>query len=132
MYLIDTNICIYAIKNRPEKVIHKINKNFQNGIYISSLTVAELEFGISNSQYPEKNRIALLEFLSIFEILSFNESDAMPYGELKSDLKKSGNLIGPIDMLLAAQAISNDLIFVTNNEKEFNRVTGLKVENWAE
>ena len=131
MFLIDTNICIYAIKKQPKEVLKKLSENFSDGIHISSLTVAELEFGVSNSQYPEKNRIALLEFLSIFDILPFEEKDAVPYGEIKSKLRKTGNIIGPIDLLLAAQAISNDLIFVTNNTKEFSRIVNLKIEDWS-
>ena len=131
MFLIDTNICIYAIKKQPKEVLKKLSENFRDGIHISSLTVAELEFGVSNSQYPEKNRIALLEFLSIFDILPFEEKDAVPYGEIKSELHKIGNIIGLIDLLLAAQAISNDLIFVTYNTKEFSRIVNLKIEDWS-
>lgn len=122
---------MHAIKNKPKSVLKKISENFNNGIYISSLTVAKLEFGVANSQYPEKNRISLLEFLSIFSVLPFNEKDALPYGEIKATLRKSGNIIGPIDLLLSAQAISNDLIFVTNNTKEFIRVTNIKLEDWS-
>ena len=131
MYLLDTNICIYAIKNKTQTVLKKISENFNNGIYISSLTVAELEFGVSNSQNPEKNRISLLEFLAIFTVLPFNEKDAIFYGHIKATLRKSGNIIGPIDLLLSAQAISNDLIFVTNNTKEFIRVENIKLEDWS-
>ncbi|MGL1891418.1 MAG: type II toxin-antitoxin system VapC family toxin [Spirochaetaceae bacterium] len=131
MYLLDTNICIYAIKNRPLNVLKKISENFSDGIYISSLTVAELEFGVSNSQNPEKNRIALLEFISIFSILPFNEKDAVPYGKIKATLRKLGKIIGPIDLLLAGQAISNELTFITNNTKEFLRVPGIKLEDWS-
>lgn len=131
MYLLDTNICIYAIKNKSESVLRKIFENFNKGIYISSLTVAELEFGVSNSKYPEKNRISLLEFLSIFTISPFNEKDAIPYGETKTSLRKSGNIIDPIDLLLSAQAISNDYIFVTNNTKEFSRIPDIKLEDWS-
>ncbi len=109
MYLLDTNICIYAIKKRSPRVIEKISENLTEGIYISSLTIAEMEYGISNSMYPERNRISLLEFISIFDILDFTEHDTIPYGMLKVDLKRLGRLIGPIDMLLAGQAIANNL-----------------------
>jgi tRNA(fMet)-specific endonuclease VapC len=131
MFLLDTNICIYAIKKKPELVLKRISANLRNGIYISSLTVAELEFGISNSKYPDRNRVALLEFLSIFTILSFTEKDAIPYGLIKSRLRKNGTIIGPIDLLLAAQAISNDLVLVTNNVREFKRVEDLRIEDWS-
>jgi tRNA(fMet)-specific endonuclease VapC len=103
----------------------------KNGIYISSLTIAEMEFGIENSLKPQENRIALLKFMSLFNILFFDDMDGIPYGKLKATLKKEGKLIGPIDMLLAAQAISKNLIFVTNNIKEFSRINNLNFENWV-
>ncbi|MDA3957485.1 type II toxin-antitoxin system VapC family toxin [Oceanispirochaeta sp.] len=131
MYLLDTNICIFAIKHKSQELLHTISSKLKNGIFISSLTIAEMEFGISNSLYPDRNRMALLKFLSIFEILDFTQNDAIPYGQIKSDLKRSGNIIGPIDMLLAGQALSNNLVMVTNNMKEFERVENLKVEDWS-
>jgi tRNA(fMet)-specific endonuclease VapC len=131
MYLLDTNICIFAIKKRSETVLKKLKEKISDGICISSLTVAELEFGVENSQKIENNRIALLKFLSIFNIINFDDSDAIDYGRLKTDLRKEGRIIGPIDMLLAAQALNKELIFVTNNVKEFERVKGLKIEDWS-
>lgn len=131
MYLLDTNICIFAIKNKPKNVLEVIKEKSRKGIYISSLTIAELEYGVANSNQVENNRIALLKFISIFKVLNFDDSDAIPYGKLKTDLKKKSKIIGPIDMLLAAQAISKDLIFVTNNIKEFERIEGLKIEDWS-
>ncbi len=131
MYLLDTNICIFAIKKSPETVLQNLKEKFTEGIYISSLTVAELEFGVENSQQIERNRMALLKFLSVFKILNFDDSDAIDYGRLKASLKRKGCLIGPIDMLLAAQALNKHLIFVTNNVKEFKRVEGLKIEDWS-
>jgi tRNA(fMet)-specific endonuclease VapC len=95
------------------------------------LTIAELEYGIENSNRVEENRVSLIKFLSIFNILSFDDQDAIPYGKLKAKLKKEGTIIGPIDMLLAAQALSKDLILVTNNTKEFERIENLKLENWV-
>ena len=132
MYLLDTNICIYAIKKKPIFVLEQIKEKSKLGIYISALTVAELEYGIENSTKIEKNRISLLKYLSLFNILPFDDKDAIPYGKLKATLKKEGQIIGPIDMLLAAQALSKDLIFVTNNTKEFERIENLKLENWVE
>ena len=131
MYLLDTNICIFAIKGKSHRLLEKISEHLKNGIYISSLTIAEMEFGVSNSMYPKKNRISLLKFISIFNTLDFCVKDAIPYGVLKSDLKRAGKIIGPIDMLLAAQAISNDFTLITNNVKEFNRITGLKIQAWS-
>lgn len=131
MYLLDTNICIFAIKRKPAKVFELIKERSKEGIYISSLTVAELEFGVQNSEREEQNKIALLKFLSIFNILNFDDSDAIDYGKLKVDLRKKGKIIGPIDMLLAAQALNKEMIFVTNNVDEFKRVKGLRIEDWS-
>ena len=131
MYLLDTNICIFAINKKSIKILNSIKDNIENGLYISSLTIAELEYGIENSKHIEKNRTALLKFVSVFNILDFTEFDGIEYGKLKTQLKKHGKIIGPIDMLLAAQALSNHMIFVTNNVKEFVRVEGLKIEDWA-
>ena len=131
MYLLDTNIIIFAINNKSDKLLNKINNNSRSGVYVSSLTVAELEFGVSNSNKIEQNRIALIKFLSLFNILDFTGKDAIPYGIIKSKLKRIGKLIGPIDMLLAAQAINNGMVMVTNNTREFMRIDGLTVEDWT-
>ena len=131
MYLLDTNICIYAINKKSAVVLEKVKENSKKGIYLSSLTIAELEYGVENSTHIEKNRIALLKFISLFNILSFDDSDAIPYGKLKAKLRREGNIIGPIDMLLAAQSLSKDLVFVTNNVDEFERIEGLRIENWS-
>lgn len=131
MYLLDTNICIYAIKSKSQNLLDKVEFEFKNGIFISSLTIAEMEYGISNSMHPERNRMSLLEFLTVFNILNFNEKEAIPYGMLKTELKCAGQLIGPIDMLLAGQALSNNLTLVTNNTKGFSQIRNLKLEDWS-
>ena len=131
MYLLDTNICIFAINKRPANVLEVIKNKSRSGIYISSLTIAELEYGVEYSKYIEDNRIALLKFISLFEVLKYDDADAIEYGKLKTKLKKAGNIIGPIDMLLASQALSKDLIFVTNNAAEFTRIDGLIIEDWS-
>ena len=131
MYLLDTNICIYIIKKKPIEVLKILKLKSKKDIYVSALTIAELEYGISKSQFPEKNRISLIQFLSIFYILPFDESDAVNFGVIKSELEKNGKIIGPIDLLLAAQAKTKNFILVTNNTKEFERVKNLKIENWA-
>jgi tRNA(fMet)-specific endonuclease VapC len=130
MYLLDTNICIYIIKKKPADVLKTLKTKSKKDIYISSITIAELEYGIAKSHFPEKNKIALIEFLSIFNILPFDDNDAVDFGEIKKELEKKGKIIGPMDLLLAAQAKSKKLILVTNNTKEFERVEGLKIENW--
>lgn len=131
MYLLDTNICIFAINKKSPKLLAKLKNQTRRGIYISSLTVAELEFGVQNSQRPESNRLALLRFLSIFDILNFDSCDAVDYGHLKVKLKRKGQIIGPIDMLLAAQALNKNMTFVTNNVSEFARIDELKIEDWT-
>jgi len=132
MYLLDTNICIYIIKKKPVDLLKTLKTKSKKDIYISSITIAELEYGIAKSQFPEKNKIALIEFLSIFNILPFDDNDAVDFGKIKKELEKKGNIIGPMDLLLAAQAKSKKLILVTNNTKEFERVEGLKIENWLQ
>jgi tRNA(fMet)-specific endonuclease VapC len=131
MYLLDTNICIYIIRKKPDDVIIKLKSKSKKDIYISSITIAELEYGVSKSKFPEKNKIALIEFLSIFKIINFDDHDAMEFGIIKSNLESNGKIIGPMDLLLAAQAKSKNLILVTNNTKEFERITDLKIENWV-
>jgi len=100
MYLLDTNICIYAIKQKHEKLLILLNEKSGEGLFISSLTVAELEFGVQNSQQVDRNRIALLKFLSYFNILNFEGSDAIEYGRIKTELRKRGQIIGQIDLLM--------------------------------
>lgn len=130
-YMLDTNMCIYAQKNIPQ-VIEKIKNNFQYGVAISSITLAELEFGVQASANIEKNTIALYKFLSIVEILDFDSSSAAEYGKIHADLKRKGTPIGNMDMLIAAHAKSEDLIVVTHNTREFERIEGLQLEDWFE
>lgn len=131
MYLLDTNICIYIIKKKPVNVLKTLKLKSKSDIYISSITIAELEYGVAKSRFPDKNKIALIEFISIFNILPFDDSDAANYGIIKTELEKRGKIIGSMDLLLAAQAKTKQLILATNNTKEFDRVDGLKIENWA-
>ena len=131
MYLLDTNICIYVIKKKPFDVLKTLKTKLKKDIYVSSITIAELEYGVAKSQFPEKNKIALIEFLSIFNILAFDDTDAVEFGVIKTNLEKKGKIIGPMDLLIAGQAKSKKLILVTNNIKEFERVEGLKLENWV-
>lgn len=132
MYLLDTNICIYIIKKKPPEVLATLQTKSKSGIAVSSLTVAELEYGIEKSEAKEKNRISLIELLSIFTIIPFDDKDAVEYGRIRTDLERKGTVIGDIDMLLAAQARCKELIFVTNNSKEFDRVENLRLENWVD
>lgn len=131
-YLLDTNICIYAIKNKPETVLKRIKQELDHGVGISSVTLAELEYGVQNSMDPVKNEQALLKFLLVLSILPFGPAAASEYGKIRAALKKKGALIGPLDMLIAGHAKAEGLILVTNNMREFERVPGLMLENWAD
>lgn len=132
IYMLDTNICIYAMKNRPEKVLRRLKEELDNGVCISSITLAELEYGMKHSSDPAKNEQAMLRFLVPFSVLAFGPSAASEYGEIRAYLQSKGTPIGPLDMLIAGHARSENMVLVTNNVREFERVPGLKLENWAE
>ncbi|MEN8158221.1 MAG: type II toxin-antitoxin system VapC family toxin [Bacteroidota bacterium] len=130
-FLLDTNICIYIIKKRPVHVIDKFKTIPIGKIGISSITLAELQFGIMKSSNPEKNREALNRFLIPLEIVDFDYSATIEYGKIRANLEKNGTPIGPLDTLIGAHAKSLDVTLVTNNEKEFQRIEGLRIENWT-
>ena len=129
-YLFDTNICIYLLNKKYRKIIDRIEQEGIENIGISSITIAELEFGIEKSLQQERNRVALMGFLLPFKIISFNQNDAYEYGIIRNDLQKKGKIIGNMDLLIGSQAISRDLTLVTNNEKEFERIEHIRIENW--
>ena len=108
-YLLDTNICIYIIKQKPSIVLERLQKVKVNEIGISVITLAELEYGVAKSGFPERNKLALIQFLAPFEILPFSETAAAIYGRIRSDLEKKGQNIGPYDLLIGAQALSENL-----------------------
>lgn len=130
-YMLDTNICIFAIKHKPEAVIKRFMEHDPSDICISSITYAELVHGVEKSQAKEKNRIALTLLLANIQIVPFDSLAAQVYGVVKADLQKQGTPIGPLDTLIASHAKALDLTLVTNNTREFIRVEGLKVEDWA-
>ena len=131
-YMLDTNICIYTMKKKPEMVLQRFRAELDNGICISSITLAELEYGMKHSSNPAKNEQALLRFLTPLSILPFGPAAASEYGEIRAYLQSQGTLIGPLDMLIAGHARVEKMILVTNNIREFERVPGLELENWAE
>ena len=131
-FLIDTNICIYIMNNHPPEVLPKFKSIGVGKVGISSITVSELHYGACKSNHIKKNIKRLDEFLSPFEILSYDENVSKYYGKIRSQLEKQGNIIGPLDMLIAAHALSNNLILITNNVKEFMQIKFLRVENWVE
>ena len=131
MFLIDTNICIYIMNDHPPEVIQKFREIGVGNICISSITVSVLQYGAYKSKHIKKNIKRLEEFLSPFEILAYDETASNYYGKIRSHLEKQDNVIGPLDMLIAAHALSENLTLITNNEKEFKRIRLLKVENWV-
>ena len=130
MYLLDANICIYIIKKKPIEVFKRFKQLEIGTLKISSITVAELYFGAYNSQNIEKNIEIVKNFLLAFEIVDFDRKASIEYARIKADLRKKGQVIGELDMQIAGIALSNNLVLVTNNEKEFVRVSNLKIENW--
>lgn len=130
-FMLDTNICIYAIKNKPESVLKHLKENLSNGLCISSITLAELEHGVEKSANKEKNALALLQFLSILTVLPFDDLAAVEYGKICAYLQKKGTPIGVMDMLIASHARAEKLVLVTNNVREFERVPELLIENWV-
>lgn len=130
-YMLDTNICIYAIKNKPKEVIKHILSHKSDELCISAISYGELMHGVEKSTYREKNYLALSLFLSSITILQFDGIAAEKYGLVRAGLETMGTPIGPMDTLIAAHALSKDPILVTNNTREFCRVDGLKLEDWT-
>lgn len=129
--MLDTNICIYAIKHKPEQVFLHLQEHDPADICISAVTYAELVHVVEKSKAVEKNRIALTLLLANIEIMDFDSLAAESYGKIRADLEKADTPIGPLDMMIAGHAKSRGYIVVTNNTKEFARVNGLKIENWT-
>ena len=129
-YLLDTNIVIYVLKRRPTEVLEIFNKN-ANRMAISSITLSELIYGTEKSQNVDKNLEAIEEFISHLDVLSYDAKASQHYGQIKAALEKKGEIIGENDIHIAAHSVSQGLILVSNNLKEFKRVPNLALENWA-
>lgn len=129
--MLDTDICIYLIKSKSEILLKKMQSVGFGDVGISSITLAELFYGVEKSQHKQRNHIALLNFMASLALESFNDDAAICYGEIRAHLEKSGNTIGPLDMLIAGHAKSLGATLVTNNSREFSRVPGLLTDNWA-
>ncbi len=130
-YLLDTNICIYIIKKKPVEVFEKFKTLTIGDVGISSITLAELQYGVEKSSNSEKNREALEQFLTPIEIIDYGYEATIEYGKIRTTLENKGIPIGPLDMLIASHAKSLNVILVTNNVKEFERIAGLKIVNWT-
>ena len=130
-YLVDTNILIYLMNSKSIKLQKKFTSKSIDEFGVSSITVAELIYGAKKSKAIEKNLNAALKILSPLKILDFTSMDAFEYGDIRADLELKGNIIGANDLLIAAQARRQNLIVLTANVKEYERVEGLKVVNWS-
>lgn len=131
-YLLDTNICIYIINRHPPALIRQFKQLEIGSVAVSSITISELEYGASKSKNSTRNHVRLQEFLAPLEILAYDEEAAHAYGQIRFLLEQKGRPIAPLDLLIAAHALSRRLVLVTNNEREFIRVPGLQVENWLQ
>ena len=130
-YMLDTNICIYIIKKKPLEVINRLMKMRVSDVCISSITLSELEYGVEKSERRDQNKVALAEFIAPIEVCSYDHHVATYYGKIRSHLEKKGQLLGSLDMLIAAHALALQMVLVTNNVREFKRISDLKVENWV-
>ena len=135
-FMLDTNsaftsMCIYIIKRKPHQVLERLERIEISDVAISSITLAELEYGVVKSSRPEQNRDALSGFLSPLEILPFDDRAAFQYGKIRTYPESNGQVIGAMDMLIASHAISLSLVLVTNNIREFERIPELQLENWV-
>lgn len=132
IYMLDTDICIYIIKRKPESVLRRLESTPPNRLAMSVITFAELMNGAKKSQHVKDNVARLNALGELLEIRPFDQNAAVSYGDIRSDLEKRGEVIGSNDLLIAAHALSLDWTLVTNNEREFRRIRGLKVENWVD
>lgn len=131
LYMLDTNICGYIIKNKPQNIKEKLQEiELNHTLGLSSIVVSELFYGANKKGSPQLYKI-VLSFIANFRIFDFDKNGAFAYGEIRDDLEKKGTIIGSNDLFIAAHAKSLNATLVTNNEKEFRRVIGLKIENWC-
>ncbi len=130
-FLLDTDTCIYFIRRKPPQIITRLRKLPLSSVGISSITLSELEYGVMKSSRPEQNKLALILFVTPLEILSYDDLAAREYGIVRSFLEKQGTPTGSLDTLIAAHALALDCTLVTNNQREFSRIPGLKTANWA-
>ena len=129
-FMLDTNTCIYLIKHRPQRLLNRFERTPVGDIGISTITLAELEYGASKSRWPDRNRKALREFAAPLEVAAWDQPATAIYGKIRALLEKKGRVIGAMDLLIAAHALSLGVQLITNNEAEFKRVPGLRVVNW--
>ena len=130
-YMLDTNICIYLIKQKPPQVLEHFQEHVFGDIGVSVITVAELQYGVKKSQQIKKNNEALEQFLLPLVISEFDYHAATQYANIRAELESKGMPIGALDTLIAAHALSLGVTLVTNNTKELSRVPGIVIANWT-
>ena len=131
MYLLDTNIVIYFMKNQYPQLSERFYACSPSDFCISSVTVFELEYGAEKSNWGERTRNNLAQFLAPFTVIPFDSADAVAAGRIRGYLEKKGTMIGPYDVQIAAQALARGLTLITHNTGEFSRVPNLKLEDWV-
>jgi len=129
-YMLDTNICIFTIKNKPQRVRDAFNRH-HGQLCMSSVSLMELIYGAEKSASPERNLAVVEGFAARLEVLSYDEIAATHTGQLRAEIARNGTPIDPYDQLIAGHTRSRGLIVVTNNRHEFDRVAGLRVEDWC-
>ena len=129
-FMLDTNTCIFTIKNKPEHVRARFNLNTSR-MFISSITLMELIYGAEKSQTPERNLAVMEGFVSRLEVLDYDALAATHTGQIRAELAKKGTPVGPYDQMIAGHARSRGLIVVTNNLREFERIPGIRTEDWC-
>lgn len=129
--LLDTDVCIYLIKARSETILARLADYEVGDIGLSSITVAELCFGVANSEHADRNRDALQQFLLPFTISPFDHKAVITYGRVRAELQRAGQPIGPLDTLIGAHALALGVALATGNVREFSRIEGLQVQSWG-
>jgi len=130
-YLLDTDICIYLIKNHPPAVQRRFRQHSLGSICLSTVSLFELRYGVSKSNRQRANQGALDAFVEMLELVELDSAAALAAADCRASLERRGTPIGPYDLLIAGVALSRDMTLVSNNIREFSRIEGLKVENWA-
>jgi tRNA(fMet)-specific endonuclease VapC len=129
-FMLDTNVCVELLRGRAPALFQRLRRYEPDDVGLSSITLAELQYGVAKSARPDHNATLLAQFCAPLAILPFDSPAAEAYGTVRAALERSGTPIGPLDTLIAAHALALNLTLLTNNEREFRRVGGLRVENW--
>jgi tRNA(fMet)-specific endonuclease VapC len=129
-FLLDTSICIYLISQRPPEIIRRFRQHQPGDIAISVITVSELYAGLAKSRKREEGEEGLEAFLAPFELLPYDTEAVRSYGKIQAEVDQQGLLVSPLDVFIAAQALSKDLILVSNTDQDFMKIPGLRFENW--